>query len=104
LDWGSKAKRAGAIKSGYFSRRTINCMGKIRANLIFIGEVNYVPKIGEPVQLHVADGSWRSGFMCSGGRVGDQVWVSIEDEWKAAGEKGRPAAGAFWPITELAAI
>jgi hypothetical protein len=79
---------------------------KVRATLTFFGETHPIPKPGEQVMLHVADGSWRAGFRCISGLVSEdgeeRVWVACEEEWQAAKRAGRQPMGDTWPITEMA--
>ncbi len=37
---------------------------EVRASIVFYGEPRWIPKPGEKVELHVADGSWQGGFRC----------------------------------------
>ena len=77
-------------------------MGKIRAELTFIGEANRVPEIGDRLILRVADGSWRSGFRCVGGEIDGHVLVNTEEGYQQAKRAGKQIPGDPWPIEQLA--
>ncbi len=69
----------------------------VRGTITFFGEAVYKPEIGEPLQLHVEDGSWQGGFRCisavleeDGERV---VWVTREEDYQQALREGRTPAG-----------
>ncbi len=78
---------------------------KVRATILFIGEAHRTPKIGEPVRLHVTDGSWCEGFRCisapfiDGGRR--SIWVATEQEYAMAAKEGRAPAGDTWPVSQM---
>jgi hypothetical protein len=79
---------------------------EVRATLTFFGEPRWIPKPGEKVDLHVADGSWRGGFRCiteplevEGEKV---VWVAREEEYLQALREGHMPAGDTWPVSQMA--
>ena len=77
----------------------------VRANITFFGESHRIPKSGERVELHVADGSWQGGFVCIRAPLeedGEQVvWVAREEEYQVAKREGRKPAGDTWPLNAL---
>jgi hypothetical protein len=80
---------------------------EVRATIAFLGESRRIPEPGEKVELHVADGSWQSGFRClsepfevEGEKV---VWVAREEEYQQALRERRMPAGDTWPLSQLAA-
>jgi hypothetical protein len=81
---------------------------KVRATIVFIGAPNPVPKPGEKVELHAADGSWRGGFRYIGDPFtedGEQrVWVTTEEEYRQAQREGREPAGSTWPLSQIAVV
>ncbi len=81
---------------------------KVRATLTFFGEPHPIPKPGEQVKLHVADGTWREGFRCiSGPLIEDKercLWIATEEEYRMAQREGREPAGDTWPIAQMALV
>lgn len=79
---------------------------KARATITFFGEPYPIPKPGQRVMLHVADGSWREGFRCISVSLTEdgerRVWVATEEEYRRARREGREPAGDAWPISALA--
>jgi hypothetical protein len=78
---------------------------KVEAAIVFFGEPHRIPKLGEKVELHVADGSWQGGFRCISDpleKYGEQVvWVAREEEYQQAIREGRVPAGDTWPLDAL---
>ena len=63
-----------------------------------------MPGVGEPVMLHVEDGSWRGGFRCISSPEDGHVWVATEEEYARALREGREPAGDTWPLDQLAGV
>jgi hypothetical protein len=78
----------------------------IRANLVLYGEPRRIPKPGEKVELHVADGSWQGGFHCISEALeveGEKVvWVAREEEYQQALRENRMPVGDTWPVSQMA--
>jgi hypothetical protein len=82
--------------------------GELRAHLTFFGKPRYAPEVGERVEVRVQDGSWRGGFRAITGVTADGeypgeevVWISAEDEWRAARAECREPGGAPWPLEQM---
>lgn len=83
--------------------------GPIR--LTFFGEARRIPEVDEPVEVRVEDGSWRKGYRAISKPTTDEeypgeevIWITPENEWRAAKKEGREPDGAPWPVSQMALV